>query len=404
MPDMLEDKSIVLGVTGSIACYKAVDLASKLKQAGAQVDVIMTSGAQEFLAPITFRSIIHRHVVTNIFDPQSEISIDHVALAERADILVVAPATANVIAKMAWGLADDALTTAILATQAPIVVAPAMDGHMYDNPATQENLEKLKSRGVTIAGPATGRLASGLMGTGRLLETQELMGYIRLTLGRKGALAGRTVVVSAGGTQEPIDPVRVVTNRSSGKMGYALAEAARDRGAEVVLVTAPTSLTQPVGVRLAHVETALEMRDAICDASKNAHVLVMAAAVADYRPESPSHQKIKKGAPTWSIELAKNPDILAEAQGKNLIKVGFAAESENLLANARKKLDAKGTHLFVANDITAEGSGFNVDTNKVTILDKDGGTEELPLMSKAEVAHRVLDRVVKLLVQQAVNE
>ncbi len=397
MPNILDGKEIVLGVSGSIACYKAVDLASKLTQASAHVDVVLTKSAQEFLSPITFASITHRSVVTNLFEPQSEISIDHVALAERADIIVVAPATANTIAKMAWGMADNALTTTILATKAPIVVAPAMDAHMYDNTATQENLQRLRSRGVTIAGPASGRLASGLVGKGRMLETAELIGYVRQVLGQNGDLAGRTIVVSAGGTREPIDPVRVITNRSSGKMGYAIAEVARDRGSQVILVTAPTSLADPVGVQVVHVETALEMRNAIFDAVKEADALIMAAAVADYRPASQASQKVKKEAATWSVELTKNPDILAEATGRNLVKVGFAAESENLVANARKKLQAKGAHLFVANDITSESSGFNVDTNQVTILDRDGIAEELSLMSKSDVAHHILDRVVKLL-------
>ena len=398
MPELLKDKFVVLGVTGSIACYKAVDLASKLTQAGALVDVIMSHGATEFLTPLVFRSITHRPVVTNVFDPQSELSMDHVALAERSDIVVVAPATAHVIAKMAWGLADDALTTTILATQAPVMLAPAMDAHMYDNAATQENLEKLRARGYAIAGPAKGRLASGLIGMGRLLETEQLMGYIRVVLGKNGDLAGRKIVVSAGGTQEPIDPVRVVGNRSSGKMGYALAEAARDRGAETILVTAPTALPDPVGVQVVHVETALQMRDAISEACQQADALIMSAAVADYRPVSFAPQKMKKGpSDTLVLELTKNPDIIAEVSGEHLIKVGFAAESEDLLANAKAKIISKGLHLIAANDITAPDSGFAVDTNKVIILDPEGGAEELPLMSKYEVGHGILDRVARLL-------
>ena len=398
MPDPLKDKFVVLGVTGSIACYKAVDLSSKLVQAGALVDVVMTRGAQEFLTSLTFRSITHRPMVTGLFDPQSELSMDHVALAQRGDIIVVAPATADAIVKMAWGLADDALTATILATQAPVLIAPAMDAHMYENAATQENVAKLRSRGYTIAGPGQGRLASGMMGLGRLLEPEELLGHIRQVLGSGGDLAGRTIVVSAGGTQEPIDPVRVITNRSSGKMGYALAEAARDRGAGVTLVTAPTALPDPVGVRVVHVETASEMRDAVCDASRQADALIMAAAVADYTPASVASQKIKKGAAnTLTLELTKTSDIIVEAQGERLIKVGFAAESEDLLANAKAKLTGKGLHLIVANDITAEGSGFGADTNRVVILDRDGGAEELPLMSKYDVSHRVLDKVAGLI-------
>ena len=398
MPDLLKDKHIVLGVTGSIACYKAVDLASKLTQAGALVDVILTQGAQQFVSSITFAAITHRPVVTNLFDPKSEISIDHVALAERADLIVVAPATANIIAKMALGLADDALTATVLATQAPILVAPAMDAHMYANPATQENVQKLKSRGVTFAGPASGRLASGLVGTGRLVEVEELLGQVRLILGRKGDLAGKSIVVTAGGTQEPIDPVRVITNRSSGKMGYALAQAARDRGASVTLITTPTSLHTPVGVNVLQVHTALEMRDAVLKAVKKADVLIMAAAVADYHPMNSAQQKIKKEhKDALTIKLTRTPDILSEATGKKLVKVGFAAESEDLIANAKKKLKAKGAHLFVANDITAEGSGFNADTNKVSIIDKNGKIEDLPIMPKIDVAHCILDRAAGLL-------
>ena len=396
MPGALEGKVVVLGVTGSIACYKALDLASKLTQAGALVDTIMSYGATQFVTPLAFRSITHRPVVTDTFDPDSELSVEHVALAQRADIVVVAPATAHFIAKVSGGLADDPLTTTILATEAPVLVAPAMDGHMYDNPATQENLSRLTSRGVTIVGPARGRLASGLISMGRLVETPELIGHISAVLGKRGDLAGYTIVVSAGGTQEPIDPVRVITNRSSGKMGYAIAEAARDRGARVVLVAAPTSLADPVAVEMVKVATALEMRDAVLKALADAHALVMAAAVADYSPVFTVSHKVKKGAETWSIELGKTPDILEESRGR-FIKVGFAAESEELLENARDKVLRKSLDLIVANDITAEGSGFSADTNKVLLVDKHGSVEDLPLMPKYEVAHHILDRVQRLL-------
>ena len=398
MPDPLENKHVVLGVTGSIACYKAVDLASKLTQQDALVDVIMTSAATEFLAPLTFASITHRPVVTDIFDPQSEMSLDHVALAQRADVVVVAPATANTMAKIAWGLADDALTATVLATEAPIVLAPAMDAHMYENPATQENVQKLESRGVLIVGPAEGHLASGLVGRGRMLETWELLGHIRMVLGRNGDLADRKIVVSAGGTQEPIDPVRVISNRSSGKMGYAIAEAARDRGASAVLVSAPTALPHPVGLRVVDVETTHQMRNAVLDECKDADALIMAAAVADWRPATVASHKVKKGdSDTWSVELTKNPDILAEVQSERLIKVGFAAESDDLIANAQAKLVGKGLDLMAANNITAGDAGFAADTNRVVLLDREGSAEELPLMSKYEVGHRILDRVAALL-------
>ena len=396
MAGVLEGKSVVLGVTGSIACYKALDLASKLTQDGAQVDALMSYGATQFVTPLAFRSITHRPVVTDTFDPDSELSVEHVALAQRADIVVVAPATANFIAKAAAGLADDPLTTTILATAAPVLIAPAMDGHMYDNPATQENLARLQSRGVVVVGPASGRLASGLEGIGRLVETPELMGNIRAILGRKGDLASYRMVVTAGGTQEPIDPVRVVTNRSSGKMGYALAEAARDRGARVTLITAPTGLKDPSGVEMVRVGTALEMRDAVLNAVADAHALIMAAAVADYRPVSESPQKMKKGSETLSLELGLNPDILAEAKG-GFLRVGFAAETGDLLVNARGKLESKSLDLIVANNVTAEGSGFGSDDNKVLIVDRNGTVEDLPLMSKDTVAHHILDRVGPLL-------
>ena len=398
MPNPLTGRNIALGVTGSIACYKAVDLASKLTQAGALVDVIMTREARRFLTPLTFQSITHRPVVTDVFDPQSELSIDHVAIAERADAVIVAPATANTIAKVAQGFADDALTTTILATQAPLIVAPAMDAHMYDNAATQRNISTLRARDCVIAGPASGRLASGLIGKGRLLETSELLGCLRQTLGRDGDLAGRKVVVSAGGTQEPIDPVRVIANHSSGKMGFAIAEAARDMGAKVCLVSAPTALPDPFGVRVVNVKTALQMQGALVNECSGADALVMAAAVADWRPSSISLQKVKKGgSDTWEIDLVKNPDIVAGLASEGLVKVGFAAESEDLLANAESKLLSKGLHLIAANDITAEDSGFGVDTNKVVLLDREGGQKSLPLMSKYDVGCAILDRVINYL-------
>ncbi len=397
MADPLHGRHVALGVTGSIACYKAVDLASKLTQAGALVDVVMTEGATRFVTPLTFGAVTHRQVHTDLFDPRSDLGMDHVAVALRADVVVVAPATAHTIAAMAVGLADDALTATVLATTAPIIVAPAMDANMYRNPATQENVERLGARGHTIVGPVEGRLASGLTGLGRLVDTAELMGYVRLVLARNGDLAGRKIVVSAGGTQEPVDPVRVITNRSSGKMGYAVAEAARDRGANAVLVSAPTTLPDPVGVDLVRVTTALEMRDAVAGRCEDADALVMAAAVADWRPASAASHKLKKGtSDSWEIKLTKNPDIIAQLESERLIKVGFAAESEDLVVNARAKLREKGLHLIAANDV-GEGSVFGADTNRVVLVDREGVAEELPVMSKYEVGHRILDRVAALL-------
>lgn len=398
MANPLENKHIALGVTGSIACYKSVDLASKLTQAGALVDVLMTSEATQFVSSLTFRSITHRPVTSDIFGPESELAINHVAVAERASVLIIAPATANTIAKLAHGLADDAITTTALATSAPIIIAPAMDANMYENAATQENVATLLSRGFVFAGPAQGRLASGLIGLGRMLETPDLLGCIKVVLGRDGDLSNRKVVVSAGGTQEPIDPVRVIANHSTGKMGYAVAEAARDRGANVSLITTPTALEGPFGVNVIRVRTALEMRSVLLHQCSDADVLVMAAAVADWRPAKSADHKLKKGdADTWSIDLVKNPDILTEIVGEGLIKVGFAAETEDLLSNARSKLLNKGLHLIVANDITASDSGFGTDTNRVTLLDREGRTTELPLLTKYEVGHEILDRVAKVL-------
>ena len=395
MPGPLEGKHVVLGVTGSIACYKAIDLASKLTQAGALVDTVMSYGATQFVTPLAFRSITHRAVITDTYDANSQFSIEHVALAHQADVVVIAPATAHCIAKLAQGLADDPLTTTIIATTAPVMVAPAMDANMFDNPATQENVSTLKRRGVVFAGPAPGRLASGLMGMGRLLETPELLGYISYTLGKDADLKGRKIVVSAGGTMEPIDPVRVITNHSSGKMGYAIAEAARDRGADVVLVAASTALPDPALVNVVRVQTAQHMCDEVLRQVQNADALIMAAAVADYRPATEAGQKIKKSADELTIELAKTTDILEAARG-NFVKVGFAAETQDLIRNARDKVTRKDLDLIVANDLTDPEAGFGVDTNKVTFIDGDLKVEELPVMTKYEVSQRILDRVVKL--------
>ncbi len=393
---MLKDKTVVLGVTGSIAAYKAADIASKLVQAGARVEVVMTRAATEFVTPLTFRSITARPTVTGMFDLASEFSIEHVALAEAADLVLIAPATANIIAKLAAGIADDMLCCTVLATKAPIVLAPAMNVNMYHNPVTQENLAKLRSRGFSVVGPAYGRLASGEMGLGRLAEIREILESVRQVLGKRGDLAGKRIVVTAGGTQEPIDPVRHIGNRSSGKMGYAIAQAARDRGAEVVLITAPTALSDPVGMEVVHVQTSLQMREAVVKAIAGAHVLAMAAAVADYRPVAQSRSKIKKRADTLSLKLVRTPDILAEVEGE-FIKIGFAAESEKLVENATEKLHRKNLDLIAANDITAADSGFDADTNRVVLIDAQGRAERLPLLPKSEVADRILDRARGLL-------
>ena len=394
----LRGKNIALGVAGSIACYKAVDLASKLMQLNADVDVLMTDAALQFLTPLTFAAITHRPVVTSMFDPQSELSINHVAAAERADLVAVVPATANSLAKIAHGRADDPVSATILATRAPVLVAPAMDANMFDNPATQANVRLLEERGVYVAGPAEGRMASGLIGKGRLLEPTDLVGHIRILLGRNGDLAGRKIVVSAGGTREAIDPVRVIANHSSGKMGYAIAEAARDRGADAILVTAPTALPDPTGVKMARVNSALEMGHALDRECADADAIIMAAAVADWRVSEIADQKVKKtGADTWTINLVKNPDLIAGIHADKLVKVGFAAESEDLIENARAKIESKSLHMIVANDITATDAGFAVDDNRVIILDREGAIERLPLMSKYDVGVEILDRVKPLL-------
>ncbi len=393
---MLRNKTVVLGITGGIAAYKAAEIASQLTQAGAKVNVIMTEEAIQFVSPVTFRALTGRPVVTEMFDLASEFSIEHVSLARAADIIVIVPATANIIAKLAAGIADDMLCCTVLATKAPVLIAPAMETNMYSNQVTQDNLSRLKARGFVVVGPAVGWLASGKEGLGRLADNKDIVGSICQVLGRAGDLAGRHIVVTAGGTQEPIDPVRYISNRSSGKMGYALAEAARDRGANVTLVTAPTSLPQPVGVDVIRVSTAEEMRQAVGNVTLRADALVMAAAVADYRPKKTAKDKIKKGKAGLTLELECTTDILGTIEG-DLIKIGFAAESSNLLANAKRKLLQKGLDLIVANDITASDSGFDADTNRVIIIDRKGEVDDLPLLPKREVAEKVMDKVAALL-------
>ncbi len=399
---MIANKTIVLGITGSIAAYKAADIASKLTQAGAVVRVVMTKSATEFITPLTFRSLTGQAVVTDMFELASEFSVEHVALAEAADVVVIAPATANIIAKLAAGIADDMLCTTVLATQAPVIVAPAMNVNMFENSITQDNLAKLKARGFTIVDPAYGRLASGKIGLGRLAEVEKVIGTIKQVLGRSGDLAGRRIVVTAGGTREAIDPVRYIGNRSSGKMGYAVAEAARDRGAEVTLITTPTALAEPVGIEVVHIISAVQMKAAVTKATAQADALIMSAAVADYQPKSVAGGKIKKAVAgaELTLELTRTPDILSEVRG-NFLRVGFAAESENLVENATDELKKKHLDLVAANDITAPGAGFDVDTNIVTLITPDGKIESLPLMSKRDVADKILDKVGELLSKKA---
>jgi phosphopantothenoylcysteine decarboxylase/phosphopantothenate--cysteine ligase len=394
---MLKGKTVVLGVTGSIAAFKAVELASQLTQKGAAVDVVLTECAQEFITPLTFRSLTGRNVVTTMWDQEIEVKANHVGLAEAADIVVVAPATANIIAKMAHGIADDMITCTVLATKAPVLVSPAMNVNMYENPVTQENIARLKARGFSFVGPDKGRLASGAHGMGRFIGIEEIIKAIDAILGKKKDLLNKNIVVTAGGTQEPIDPVRCITNYSSGKMGYAIAEAATQRGASVTLITAPTSIDRPPCSCILDVLTAEEMFRAVKDASTKADVLIMAAAVADYRPKQKAEHKIKRrNAASLNIELEHTPDILAQCRGR-FLRVGFAAESRDLMENARKKLENKKLDIIVANDITIEGSTFGSDNNQVIIIDRKGNTQELPLISKTEVAHKILDKITKLL-------
>jgi phosphopantothenoylcysteine decarboxylase/phosphopantothenate--cysteine ligase len=397
---MLHGRRIVLGVCGSIASYKSADIASKLTQAGADIDVILTRAAQQFVTPLTFRGLTRRIVFTDMFDPASSMAEEHVELARAADAVVIAPASATTIARVAHGLADDMLALTVLATTAPVIVAPAMDAQMWEHPATRANVETLRKRGVVFVGPDEGRLASGRMGHGRLVDTETLLGAVRQTLGQRGDLAGKRVVVSAGGTHEPIDPVRFVGNRSSGKMGFAIAEAARDRGADVTLVTGPVALGTPYGVRRVDVTTTAQMASALLQATAECDALIMAAAPADFRPAHPTDQKIKRTAEGIAVDLVPNEDIIAGLQG-DFIKVGFAAETQDVLTNAESKIAKKGLDLIAANDVTAAGSGFATDTNHITLIDASGTRESLPLLSKYDAGNRILDRVVALLSERA---
>lgn len=421
---VLLNRHIIVGICGGIASYKAIELVSRLQQAGALVDVVMTEHAEEFVRPLTFSTMSHRPVYSDLWEPSGKAAETHIALAEQAELLAIVPATANTIAKLASGMADNMLTAVALATRAPLLLAPAMYKEMYTHPATQENLRLLRERGAVIVEPEVGRLASGAVGPGRLPETPVLLAAIRMALGRAGDLAGRRVVVTAGGTQEPIDPVRYVGNRSSGKMGYALAEEARDRGAHVLLISGAVALEPPYGVEVWHVKTALQMRDAVQQAIPEADALVMSAAVADFRPATARAHKLKKESGGgeeeefdeqggFTLHLVRNPDILGELAAldvegqtskdqagkaeRRLVRVGFAAETHNIEAYARAKLISKHLDLLVANDVSRADSGFGTDTNKVLIFHATGEKEDLPVMPKTGVAATIWDRIVPLL-------
>lgn len=419
----LNGKRVLLGVTGGISVYKAIEVLRLLTKAGARVDVVMTPSAVRFVTPATFRGLSGRPVIVDLYDlpgdlPDERRTMPHLDIAEGADIALVVPATANTLAKMAWGLADNALTTTLLSVTADVLVAPAMDTDMWWHPATQENVRRLRERGVTFVGPEQGALARMNVGAGRLAEPASIVAGATELLARRlkgevpersGAgetatardLTGRNVLVTAGGTREPIDPVRYIGNRSSGKMGYAIAARAQERGAAVTLISAPSALASPRGCDLVRVETALQMKAAVEERLEASDVVVMAAAVADFRPEFTADQKVKKGGrESWEVRLVRTPDISAAVGARkrsDQVLVAFAAETENLMENAKRKLEAKNADLIVANDVSKEGSGFEVDTNEVTLLFRNGEGERLPLLSKERVADLLLDHVVRLL-------
>lgn len=397
---MLKGKKIVLGVTGGIAVYKAVDLVSRLRKQGAQVRVVMTEHAQQFVTPLTFKEISGNQVAVSMWSSNQEFNVEHISLANWADVFLVAPATANILAKMACGLADDLLSTTLLAAQAPIIVCPAMNTGMYENPVTQENIVKLKKLGVTVMEPAVGMLACGTSGAGRLPEPAQIVNFVNgFFAKREGDMRGLKVLVTAAGTREPIDPVRFVGNRSSGKMGYAVAQMAAERGADVLLVSGPSALDVPANVRAVQVETTNEMLEACLTAYDDVDIVIKAAAVADYRPRDVADQKIKKKTDdALTVVMDKNPDILKTLGGKKThqVLVGFAAETQNLLANAQEKVVKKNLDMIVANDVTATGAGFNSDTNIVKLLFADGKMKALEQMPKTVVADCILDEALKL--------
>lgn len=396
---MLQEKNVVLGVTGGIAVYKAVELTSRLKKAGAAVHVIMTKSATQFVTPLTFREISGNPVVTDMWDEPKTWNVQHIALATVADLFLVIPATANTIGKLANGIADDMLSTTVMATKAPVIIAPAMNTNMYLNNIVQANIQKLSNAGYHIIEPASGMLACGIEGPGRLPEPAELVEKINAFLCQPHkSLAGKKILVTAGGTREPIDPVRYIGNHSSGKMGYALAKAAARRGAEVILIAAPTNLPDPMGVVIKKINTAQEMLDAVLSEYDSVDVVIKAAAVADYHIAEKYDQKIKKKGDTLTLTLKKNPDILYELgkRKKHQLLIGFAAETTDLINNATEKLRAKNLDMVVANDVTLPGAGFNADTNIVKLLYRDGGMEELSQASKDLISEKILDKICVL--------
>ncbi len=414
---MLKDKNIILGVTGGIAAYKCVDLVSRLRKQGANVHVILTKGAQNFVTETAMREMSGNPVVTSMWQEIHQYDVEHIALAQLADVVLIAPATANIIAKCACGLADDMLTTTLLATKAPIFIAPAMNTNMYENPVTQQNIHILQKQGYHIIQPAAGHLACGTSGVGRMPEPQELVEVLadffstgktpfetneidfRQKLAEGLDFSGLNILVTAAGTREPIDPVRYIGNRSSGKMGYAIAEAARDLGAEVTLISGPSALTPPAGTNFFKIEAARDMRRLVLENFPQSQIVIKAAAVADYRVKNVADHKIKKNDEELTLVLEKNPDILKELgqkKQKGQILVGFAAETQNLIQYAQSKLEKKNLDMIVANDVSRPQAGFNVDTNLIKLLKRDGSIEELPLMSKKDLAYIILNHVMKI--------
>ncbi|MFL2664396.1 MAG: bifunctional phosphopantothenoylcysteine decarboxylase/phosphopantothenate--cysteine ligase CoaBC [Dehalococcoidia bacterium] len=394
-PLVLENKNVVLGVCGSISAYKSADIASKLVQEGANVSVILSNSAQKFVGKATFEAITHNKVILGLWDNNTNMNIDHVSLAHEADIILIAPATANTIAKLAMGVTDSPITNTVLATSAPVIISPAMDGDMFDSFQTQNNINILKEKQFEIIGPETGRLASGLFGKGRLSESKKIISVTRKILGKNKDFSGKKIVITAGGTKQPIDPVRYITNKSSGKMGHFIAEAAIDRGAKVVLITA-SNISSPEGAETINVETVKSMENAIISATKDADILIMAAAISDFIPEKISKNKIKKKDETLINMTLKPVSDFSHKLKDNLIKIFFAAESENLEENAEHKLHSKNADFIVANNIVEKNSGFFYDTNKVTIIDKYGAKINLPLMHKLKLANKILDKIKKL--------
>lgn len=392
-------QTVVMGVTGGIAAYKAVEVVSRLKKAGYTVHVIMTKSATEFVTPLTFREMSGNPVVTDMWEEPKTWNVQHIALASSADLFLIVPATANMIGKIANGIADDMLSTTVMATTAPVLLAPAMNTNMYLNPITGQNLAKLAGLGYHIMEPDSGMLACGVEGPGRLPEPAVIVEKVAAILNSGRQLSGKRILVTAAGTREPIDPVRYIGNRSSGKMGYAIAREASRRGADVILISGPSDLAPPPGVSVKRVETALQMHDAVMAEFDGIDAVIKAAAVADYRPELAVEHKIKKAGETLTVNLVKNPDILLELgkKKKHQLLVGFAAETQELLMHAREKLIKKNLDLVIANDVTLPGAGFNIDTNIVKLIDKNGQVEELPQLSKQQVAAIIIDKICAML-------